>query len=897
VTDKKEIQISENLLRKAQSSHSCRLYLLNSTFWQFFRYCLVGGANTVIDLLIFNLLVWCFPTNNVLGLVGYNSIGYTCGAVSSLLLNKYWTFRRKQGMTRRELVRFVICLLLEIIYSNGLVWLAGRALRPLISNAILWANASKFVAVAIGAIITYIFMRCWVFAHESQDQPQKEQTLFMTNTLKNIQAKPEYGAEQRVQERSSIWHRVALGGIILISIIMNFFQLGQPGFTSYYPAAVRSMMDNWHNFFFASYDPGGFVTVDKPPVGFWLEVASAKLFGLTPFSVLLPQALAGVLSVILLYYLVRRHFGVMAGLLASLALAVSPISVVTARFQTIDSTLALVLLLGAWAIFRAVETGRLRWLLLSAAIVGIGFNVKMLEAYLVVPAFGLLYLLTGPRGVWKRIGHLILAGIVLLAVSLSWAVAVDMTPPSQRPYVGSSQDNSEINLAFGYNGLNRLLGQQFGGGSRPNTPGQSNTSGSNRGAATAGTPPQAGAYGNAAHAQQQQQPLFGGNFGTGTPGPLRIFTGSLGGQIAWLLPLAMLGAVALIKKRRPHLQKDQQQRQSLVLWGAWLLTMGIFFSVSARFQPYYMTVMAPALCALFGIGLVVMWQDYRQSPNDWRSWLLPLAFIATAAEQVYILTSYPTWGQWLIPLIVVLCALAAGILLLVRIIPRMRAKASSMRIIMPVLSAGILTLLVAPTVWAIIPIAQKSAQALAGPSQTTRGFGGGNFRGGNWNESSAADPTLIHYLEVNQGHAKFLVATLNSMTADGIILATNEPVMAMGGFMGGDQILTTSQLATLVANGTVRFFLINVPQQSTRQQNGDFSNRFGNFGSRAGGFGGFGGFGGGFGNGQSNLTTWVTQHCSTVPAKQWQSTSTSSSTGTGFGMRGANQLYDCATVH
>ena len=190
--------------------------------------------------------------------------------------------------------------------------------------------------------------------------------------------------------------------------------------------------------------------------------------------------------------------------------------------------------------------------------------------------------------------------------------------------------------------------------------------------------------------------------------------------------------------------------------------------------------------------------------------------------------------------------------------------------------------------WAAIPIAQKSAQALAGPSQTTRGFGGGNFRGGNGNESSTADPALIHYLEANQGHAKFLVATVNSMTADGIILTTNKPVMAMGGFMGSDQILTTSQLATLVANGTVRFFLISMPRQSTRQQNGNFGSRFGNVGSRVGGFGGFGGFGGGFGNGQSNLTTWVTQHCSTVPANQWQSTSTSSSTGTGFGQRGAN---------
>src|SRR5204862_3206589 len=207
----------------------------------------------------------------------------------------------------------------------------------------------------------------------------------------------------------------------------------------------------------------------KPPLGFWLQVASAKLLGFTPFSVFLPQAIAGVLSVLLLYYLVRRHFGVIAGLLAALALALSPISIVTNRNITIDSTLALVLLVGAWAVMRAAETGRLRWLLLSAAIVGIGFNIKMLEAYLVVPAYILLYLLAAPISLWKRVGHLALAGVVLLAISLSWALTVDLTPTSQRPYVGSSQDNSEMSLAFAYHGIDRLLGV-FGRGRRGTVP-------------------------------------------------------------------------------------------------------------------------------------------------------------------------------------------------------------------------------------------------------------------------------------------------------------------------------------------------------------------------------------------------------------------------------------------
>ena len=148
-------------------------------------------------------------------------------------------------------------------------------------------------------------------------------------------------SEPKTPARSTLWHKVALGGIMLISLFMNFFQLGQNGFGNlYYAAGIRSMLDNWHNFFFVSYDPGGFVTIDKPPLGFWLQVASAKLLGFTPFSVFLPQAIAGVLSVLLLYYLVKRHFGVVAGLLAALALALSPISVVTNRNITIDSTLS-----------------------------------------------------------------------------------------------------------------------------------------------------------------------------------------------------------------------------------------------------------------------------------------------------------------------------------------------------------------------------------------------------------------------------------------------------------------------------------------------------------------------------------------------------------------------------
>ena len=714
--------------------------------------------------------------------------------------------------------------------------------------------------------------------------------------------------------RFPAWHQLALGGIALISIFMNFFQLGANGFGTYYPPAVRSMMDNWHNFFFASYDPGGFVTVDKPPVGFWFQVLSAKIFGFNSVSILLPQALAGVLSVLLLYYLVRRHFGVVAGLLAALALAITPISVVTNRDITIDSTLALFLLVGAWAVLRAAETGKLRWLLLSAVIVGIGFNIKMLEAYLVVPAYGLLSLLAAPRSIWRRIGHLALAGLVLLVVSFSWIVAVDLTPASQRPYVDSTQDNSELSLALGYNGIERLLGGIFGGrggirgGPRPNTStNATNSSGntsSNGTSSTAGTPPTNGSGGstnfgrNGAGRQQPGAGGFGGIFNTGAASPLRLFQEALGSQVSWLLPIALLGMLALAWQRRPRFQEDRQQ-QSLVFWGMWLLTMGIFFSVAGFFHQYYMTEMAPAIAALFGIGLVIMWKDYRR--GGWRGWLLPLALVATVAEQIYLLNAYPTWSSWMVPIIVVLSLVAVVVLVGARLAPRLHVKAPGARFLLPALAAGVLALMIAPTVWAITPIllSKQGDTLVAGPPQT--GDFGGNFGGGGRNNGTAnANTMLINYLEANQGNTKFLVAVPSSQgIADEIILATNKPVMSLGGFSGSDPILTTSQLASLVANGTVRFFLLNsfggrgqIAQQILNQLPEQFRSRV-----QQGGLAGPGGFGGGQ---QGALTTWVTQHCKVVPANLWQPASTSSGTGGGgggFGFSGANQLYDCAAAH
>src|SRR5579883_2402232 len=326
------------------------------------------------------------------------------------------------------------------------------------------------------------------------------------------------------------WQRVALGGILVLAAFLIFYQVQINGYgNNYYAAAVRSMLSSWHNFFFVSFDPGGFVSVDKPPLGLWIEALSAFLFGFSGFALLLPQALAGLVGVFLIYHLVRRRFGPTAGLIAALILALTPISVVMSRDNNQDMMMVLFLLLATWWGILATERGKLGWLLLCAVMVGLAFNVKALEAYLVVPALGLLYLLSAPGSWLKRIWHLALALLVLLILSFSWMVIVDSTPASQRPYVGSSQTNSEIELALGYNGLERITGMRFGNRS-----------------ATAILANEASSNGDF------PIPTGGGGFMNegGSPSPLRLFRVELGGQVSWFLPLALISLFVLAWQAR-----------------------------------------------------------------------------------------------------------------------------------------------------------------------------------------------------------------------------------------------------------------------------------------------------------------------------------------------------------
>lgn len=570
----------------------------------------------------------------------------------------------------------------------------------------------------------------------------------------------------------------ALAPILLLSAALNLYHLGQIGIRGvgnyYYAAGVQSMLTGPRHFFFLSFDPAGFLSMDKAPLALWLQAASARLLGFRGLSLLLPQALAGVASVYLLYHLVRRSHGRRAGLWAALALALMPISVVTNRNNTPDALLVLALLLAADAILRALERDSLPWLLAGAAWVGVAFNVKMLQLLLVAPALALLVLWGTPWPWPKRLRRAGLALLVALLVAAPWVLAVELTPPAQRPYVGGSDNNSAIDLVLGYNGLDRLWSKDWSA-------------------------------------------LLG------PPSPWRLLNDKLAGQASWLLPLALAGlALAAVRLRSAstsppppaalrstpggrRAEDSLNRRRALLLWPAWLAVPLLYFSLATFYHRYYLATMAPAVAALAGIGAEALWQAWEQGGRA-RLWP-PLALLGSAAIQVLFLLFYPDWGRWLIPPLLLLALPAAGLLLAAW---RRPALAGS-RWPQLALHAGLLALFLAPAVWAGIPVLTCTDYTMpyAGPQQRacedllSRPF---------------LDPALADYLLRERQGATFLAATYDLSIAGLGILQTGQPFMALGGYRGSDPILTVGQFAERVASGEVRFFLSISEQAETLAQ-------------------------------------------------------------------------------
>ncbi|GKU85211.1 glycosyltransferase family 39 protein [Niallia sp. NCCP-28] len=535
--------------------------------------------------------------------------------------------------------------------------------------------------------------------------------------------------------------------ILLFSAGLNFYNLQNAGTNSYYSVAIKSMLTSFHNFFFVSFDPAGFITVDKPPVALWIQAIFAYIFGFNDFVLLLPEALAGVISVLLLYLIVKPKFGRTSALISSLVLACSPIFVAVVRTNNVDSILILTLMSATWALMKAVEKQKLGWLILSFALVGVGFNVKMMQAFMVLPAFFFYYFFaTREIKLAKKIINLVISTVVLAVISLSWAVAVDLTPESERPYMGGSETNSVLELALGYNGLSRLTGNNSGGGNssgqqempannrteQTQTSDQTTNGTSNDAAESSNTNTQNNEGTSASSSMQDDGggPPSGqggmmnddasqksGMFNTGDAGPLRLFQSELSGQISWLLPFvlfALIGLVVTFLKTRRY----TMQHHFSLFWLAWLMPMMVFFSIALFYHHYYLSMMGPAIAALTGIGFNTIYNFYKEE-KGWESWLLPVGILATSLFEALIVyqnsSSVSIIWMWV------------GIVLGVVLFMLLVAARSSETIKRTIAIASILSLLVLPIYWTAITITKTGNESIptAGP---TSGMGGG--RGG-----------------------------------------------------------------------------------------------------------------------------------------------------------------------
>jgi 4-amino-4-deoxy-L-arabinose transferase-like glycosyltransferase len=553
------------------------------------------------------------------------------------------------------------------------------------------------------------------------------------------------------------WYWFAMAGVLALSAALNGFRLDQErvGYPNY-AATVLSMTRSWHNFLFASFDPGGFLAVDKPPLALWVQAAVAKLFGFGGMSVLAPQALAGVASVAVLGWVVRGAHGPLTGVLAALFLATSPITVAVNRTNLIDSQLVLTLLLAAGAMLKSVERGKLLWLLMASVMFGLACLTKSAQALLVAPAL-LLPLLLAPLPAWPR--RLVSSGLALLVVAMvvfPWLLVVDSTPAAQRPYVGGSRTNSEWDLLVHFNGMERLGG-------------------------TANANP---TFGPAARYP-------------GPPGPFRLLDRPLGGQLNWLLPLACAGLVLGTSRRH------SRARSAWWLWAAWTVGPAILFSAISAYLPYYLATMTPGLAALEAIGLASLCRHARGGRS------LPLAgvLVATAALQIWLLGSAPAWNARLAPFVLV-CVLTALTCLLVGKAPltrRRRGLIGSQLLVFGIL-AGVMGQISAPLIWAALPGWEGLTyrdMPYAGPSSGAHG-----------STHPAATPeniALLRYLETNRGSAHFLVATPDAYSASPLILASGQPVLTIGGYTGHDLAITVDELGRWVERGIVRFFLVPLP--------------------------------------------------------------------------------------
>jgi 4-amino-4-deoxy-L-arabinose transferase-like glycosyltransferase len=646
------------------------------------------------------------------------------------------------------------------------------------------------------------------------------------------------------------WARPALLALLAATAALYLVGLSRNGWANaFYAAAVQAGTKSWKAFFFGSFDAANFTTVDKPPASLWVMEISARIFGLNSWSLLVPQALEGVATVGVLYATVRRWFGPAAGLIAGAVLAVTPVATLMFRYDNPDALLVLLLVLAAYAITRALESGQTRWLALTGVLLGFGFLTKMLQAFLVLPVFALVYLIAGPPRLGRRIWQLLVGGAAVVVAAGWWVGIVMLTPAADRPYVAGSTDNNILQLTFGYNGLGRLNGNETGSVG-PTT---------------------------------RSSAAFGGPAGI-----TRLFSSSMGSQASWLIPAAVIGLVALLWLSRRSPRTDRTRAAALV-WGGWLVVTGLMFSyMSGIIHPYYTIAVAPAIGALTGIAAVTLWRIRERMAARLT---LTAMLTVTAAWTWMLLGRSPSWYPWLRVVVVVLAALgAAGFIMSGRAAGGHRAREGGFAgltlvgqgrrfLTAAAVSLTVIAGLAGPLAYSgstaatnytgAIPVAGPAIAGGFGGPGAFRGAGGagqggfprsgeGRFPGGGFAGGGAAgagaagagagatgagsasaggqpgagrfpggaggrgfagggggglgrdtqvNNTLTKLLKSGAAGYAWAAATVGAESAAPFQLASGDPIMAIGGFNGTDPAPTLAEFEKLVSEHKVHYFV------------------------------------------------------------------------------------------
>ncbi len=558
--------------------------------------------------------------------------------------------------------------------------------------------------------------------------------------------------------RATLFEAAGFGGLLLMASMLYLWNITINGMAnSYYAAAAQAASVNWTAWLFGSLDAANFMSVDKPPVSTMIMGLFGRAFGFSSWSMLLPHALAGVATVVLVYMAVRRWYGVKSALIAGAVMALTPAAALMFRFNNPDSFLTLFLTASAYAFLRAFDSKKSAlWLSVAGLLAGFAFNTKMLQGLLVLPVMVVLYMACAKPTAMTRVWHLSVASIATVASTFWWSVLVWLMPAAHRPWIGSTNNNNIWSLIFGYNGFGRL----FGG----------------RGGVPGGAGGGPGGVG------------FGGETGV-----LRIFNESFGPNIAWLVPTALIGGGLVIWLLR-HAPRDNKERAGVLLWLGWLFIHIVVFSMtSGTIHPYYVVAMAPAVAALVGIGVPYIWKAYTRRTHVW--WIVPLTIATTTITSVIMLGYRNDWLilTWLVG---VAGVIAMGIAVI-------SPTYISMWLRRMMLACAVISACVAPIAYSVSTVMAAHSGSIPTVGPNASAMNNTN------NETASAEAALVKFLLANQRGATWIAAVDSANTSAPIQLSTKQPVMAIGGFNGSDSTLTLQSFKQLVATGKVRYYVVD----------------------------------------------------------------------------------------